>query len=87
MNTTETDTRAGLRRAMMNMPYSGNIAPPGSTTGHLTDAAVTDWLHDLATVLNAVTDRHDKEHAELVELRRQRNALRDLLGTSERKDH
>ena len=82
MTTTTEPTTINLavvRQALGRMPYGAAVALlPGAVKD--TDTLV-EWLNRLADTLQQISANHERDHADLVELQRQRSAVRAFLGT------
>lgn len=68
-----------IRQAFGRMPYGANLTP--RELGPATVDDVVDALDHLAEILRGIAGDLDEDHRELVDLRRQRDAVRAFLGT------
>lgn len=68
-----------VRRVFARMPYGGLLAHPSPTTL----GGIVDTLDELRAVLEGVAERANAAEAELLELQRQRAAMRAFLGTAD----
>lgn len=82
---TNTDEKRRILRAMNDMPYAAGIVPtvPWSYN-NLTDDQIADFLEALGKRLRVLARDSARDKSHLDELRHQREAIREFLGTNRR---
>ncbi|WP_202376272.1 hypothetical protein [Mycobacterium intracellulare] len=80
--TVDRDQRVRMNRALRRLPYSGLMAgAPSPDQPNFVDA-VCDYLEAIADIQRGYADEATAAHNELLQLRRERQAIRDFLGVS-----